>query len=166
MLSLFTRNIPLTFLALSLLVNIFLLFLANEYREDIKALKGDIVSREQSLRDCQKANQGWEESYDLLLESCEAQSQVIISLSNDLQEEREGSGEVIREILLLVSEESGNKGGSPSVVPSSQINGESNERKTYNSPPVAGLDDRLPDSLYNALQRSYNGSETPATPNP
>lgn len=165
MLKLLTRNIPLTFLALSLILNIFLLFLANEYREDIKTLEGDIVSREQSLRDCQKANQGWEESYDLLLESCEAQSQVIISLSNDLQEEREGSGEVIREILLLPSEESGDNGRiSPS--PSSQINGESNERKTYNSPPVAGLDDRLPDSLYNALQRSYNGSETPATPNP
>jgi|SRR5690554_6087392 len=149
MLSFFTKNIPLTLLALSLILNIFLLFLSNGYREDITRLEGDIANREQSLKDCQMANQGWEESYDLLLESCKAQSQVIIDLSNDLQEERKGSGEVIREILLLPS-----------------TNGETNERKTYDPPPVAGLDDRLPDSLYNALQRSYNGSETPAAPNP
>lgn len=149
MLTFFTRNIPLTLLALSLTLNILLLFLSNGYREDITRLEGDIANGKQSLKDCQTANQGWGKSYDLLLESCKAQSQVIIDLSNDLQEEREGSGEAIREILLLPT-----------------TNGETNERKTYDSYPVAGLDDRLPVSLYNALQRSYNGSETQTTPNP
>lgn len=162
MLSLFTRNIPLTFLVLSIIINVFLLFLSNDYREDIKRLESDIANREQSLRDCQLVNQGWETSYDLLLESCKVQSEVIIGLHQDLAEERQGSGDVMREILLLPPEESSQDKQQPLPV----HRGEPNEIQIPYTPPVAGLDDRLPDSLYEALQRAYNGDKASAAPNP
>lgn len=141
---------------LSVTINIGLLFTNIHYKNKIESLSTTQSSLEQQLIRCSNDNTTWKHSYDNLMSSCQTQSEVIISLTNDLQNERKESGDVVREILLLSSEECSTQ----------QPTNTGGLNEGDNPIRAAGLDDRLPDSLYNALQRSYNGSETPATPNP
>ena len=160
------RNIPLTLLVISLLLNGILFFVGNHYRGELSSLQANLTDTEQSLRECQKANNSWESSYDTLMEACKVQSEVIIELGKDLHEERKESGDVIREILLMPPEQQEQGDKDISISENTTTSGETNEIQIPYAPPVAGLDDRLPDSLYEALQRSYNGSKASAAPNP
>lgn len=160
------RNIPLTLLVISLLLNGILFFVGNHYRGELSSLQANLTDTEQSLRECQKANNSWESSYDTLIEACKVQSEVIIELGKDLHEERKESGDVIREILLMPPEQQEQGDKDISISENTTTSGETNEIQIPYAPPVAGLDDRLPDSLYEALQRSYNGSKASAAPNP
>lgn len=160
------RNIPLTLLIISLILNAFLFFNGNYHKGEREKLSDEVVSLETDLRSCRSANEGWESSYDDLLTSCKIQSEVIIELGKDLHEERKESGDVIREILLMPPEQQEQGDKDISISENTTTSGETNEIQIPYAPPVAGLDDRLPDSLYEALQRSYNGSKAPAAPNP
>lgn len=160
------RNIPLTLLVISLLLNGILFFVGNHYRGELSSLQANLTDTEQSLRECQKANNSWESSYDTLMKACKVQSEVIIELGKDLHEERKESGDVIREILLMPPEQQEQGDKDISISENTTTSGETNEIQIPYAPPVAGLDDRLPDSLYEALQRSYNGDKASAAPNP
>lgn len=160
------RNIPLTLLIISLLLNGILFFVGNHYRGELSSLQSSLTDTEQSLRECQKANNSWESSYDTLMEACKMQSEVIVELGKDLHKERKESGDVIREILLIPSEQQEQKGEGISTSENTTNREEANEIQIPYTPPVAGLDDRLPDSLCEALQRAYNGDKAPAAPNP
>lgn len=163
MFSFLLRNIPLTLLVISLILNGFLFLANNNSKGKAEDLQDAIVSLEDDLFTCKSANTGWETSYDDLLASCKIQSNVIVQLGAQLQEERGKSGDVIRDIILMSPEEEGQECNQGSEQPTLGV---LNENRVS---PTAHLDDKLPDGLLRALQRAYTGNSAdtqPATPNP
>lgn len=157
------RNIPLTLLVLSLILNGFLFLANNNNKSEAKDLQDAVVSLEDDLFTCKSANTDWESSYDDLLASCQIQSNVIVQLGTQLQEERGKSGDVIRDIILMSPEEEGQECSQRSEQPTLGV---LNENRVS---PTASLDDKLPDGLLRALQRAYTGNSAdtqPVTPNP
>lgn len=163
MFSFLLRNIPLTLLVLSLILNGFLFLANNNSKSKARDFQDTAVSLEADLFTCKSANTGWESSYDDLLASCQIQSNVIVQLGTQLQEERGKSGDVIRDIILMSPEEEGqecSQRSEPTTL------GVLNENRVS---PTARLDDKLPDGLLRALQRAYTGNSADtqsATPNP
>lgn len=148
MLKAFLRNPILAATAVSLLVNLALFLVNNHYKNKIESLSTIQSSLEQQLIRCSNDNTTWKHSYDNLMSSCQTQSEVIISLANDLHNERKESGGVVRDILLL----------SPEQCSTQQPTNTGGSNEDDNPPRVAGIDDRLDSSLIGMLQRAYNSS--------
>lgn len=142
------RNPILVATAVSLLVNLALFLVNNHYKKEIESLSTTQSSLEQQLIKCSNDNTTWKHSYDNLMSSCQTQSEVIISLANDLHNERKESGDVVRDILLL----------SPEQCSTQQPTNTGGSNEDDNPPRVAGIDDRLDSSLIGMLQRAYNSS--------
>lgn len=140
------KNPILVATVVSLLVNLVLFSMNSNYRGEIESLSTERAQLEQQLIKCSNDNTTWKHSYDNLMSSCQIQSEVIISLANDLQNERKESGDIVRDILLL----------SPEQCSTQQPTNTGGSNEDDNPPRVAGIDDRLDSSLIGMLQRAYS----------